>query len=193
MGKRNIIKIIMVGDGSVGKTSLRRRYMGDTFTGNYMMTIGSDFSIKRLGGFLIQLYDLAGQPGFKMLRKQYYLGAQAAIVVYDITKPQSLDNVRKWLDEITMAQGHEIPFVLVGNKIDLRSKSVNGGITSEQGKKFADILNSEISSSVYFVETSALTGEKVDLMFNTIINHLTGEDELTDGNTTIIDKDMKKY
>ena len=83
------MKIILAGDGAVGKTSLREQYLGRGFTGQYLQTIGADFALKTdtVAGENVkyQIWDLAGQPRFKTVRSVYYIGAVGALLVFDIT------------------------------------------------------------------------------------------------------------
>ena len=90
-------KIVLAGDGAVGKTSLRKRYMGKGF-GSYEPTLGADFVIydTEIDTTIIkfQIWDLSGRPRFKEVVKDYYEGSAGAIVVYDVTRPDSLDNLK---------------------------------------------------------------------------------------------------
>ena len=92
-----LIKLVLAGDGAVGKTTLRRRYLGEGFQSSYMMTIGADFAVKRvdIGGRQItfQIWDLAGQQSFKLVRGSFYSGAFAALLCFDLTNQVSFDNL----------------------------------------------------------------------------------------------------
>jgi len=176
-----LVKIVLLGDAAVGKTSLRRRWMGERFEGQYLMTIGADFSVKSMninfGGksisFKFQVWDLAGQVRFQVVREGYYKGAHGAILMYDITNVESYQNVPNWVGELWNNSGRGVtPFVLVGNKIDLRNE-IPKTIRFEYGSKYAAKLTKVTVSygfEVPFLETSAKTGENVDQAF-----HLLGE------------------
>ncbi len=168
MGAEEIrrIKIVLGGDGAVGKTSIRRRYLGEGFTQQYLQTLGADFALKETvlkdGNirFRWQIWDLAGQPAFHEVRKAYFKGCLGALVVYDVTRPETLENAEKWCEDIWENSSYQekIPIVLIGNKIDLRD-TVNDALTPEDGKKMAEKLG------IGFLETSAKTGENIEDAF----------------------------
>ena len=97
-------KVVLLGEGSVGKTSLRRTYLGEGFRESYSMTIGADFAARRLNleGWDItsNIWDLAGQQRFKKLRETYYRGVSGALLVYDITRPETLEALPQWIEEL---------------------------------------------------------------------------------------------
>jgi len=171
--KVRIFKIILAGDGSVGKTSLRKRYMGHGFEKEYIRTIGADFAVHEteIGNELIrwQIWDIAGQPEFSEVVKTYYKRCIGSIIIYDITKRGTFENAENWVSDIWMHNGIHpvIPLVLVGNKTDLRLRQ-NYGISKEEGKQLAAKLSEttrKIGFSVPYLETSALTGEGVQQTF----------------------------
>jgi small GTP-binding protein len=170
-----LFKVVLMGDGSVGKTSLRRTYMGEGFKAQYMITIGADFAVKKMslaGGHdvSIQIWDLAGQEHFKSVRTTFYRGAQGALAVYSTVERTSFDNIKAWLEECWSNAGKKIPVVLIGNKIDLREQFKDNPVmaqtivTTEEGKSLADFITNEGSVSS-FIETSAKTGENVEAAF----------------------------
>ncbi|NHJ14431.1 MAG: GTP-binding protein [Candidatus Thorarchaeota archaeon] len=170
-----LFKVILMGDGSVGKTSLRRQYMGEGFRANYMITIGADFAVKKMkleGGFdvSIQIWDLAGQEHFKNVRNTFYKGAQGALAVYSTVERSSFDNIRNWLDECWTNAGKKIPIVLIGNKIDLREQFKDNPVmaqtivTTEEGEALAKKI-AGMGSHASFLETSAKTGHNVEAAF----------------------------
>ena len=89
-GQRKIFKITLLGDGAVGKTSLRKTYLGEGFKDGYSMTIGADFAVKRLRiddqDFVAQIWDLAGQQRFSAVREVYYRGTSGCLLVFDISR-----------------------------------------------------------------------------------------------------------
>jgi len=167
-----LIKLVLAGDGAVGKTTLRRRYLGEGFQASYMMTIGADFAVKRvdLGGRTItfQIWDLAGQPRFQMVRELYYRGAIGGLMVFDVTRWDSFTNLPHWINELWQSNGRGcVPMVMVGNKIDLRGDS-SGSIAPEYGENYAmDVSNvaKDYGFTVPYYETSAKTGEMVEKVF----------------------------
>ncbi len=171
-----LVKVVLLGDAAVGKTSLRRRWMGERFEDHYLMTIGADFSVKSMkinfGGksisFKFQVWDLAGQVRFQVVREGYYKGAHGAILMYDITNVESFQNVPNWVYELWNNSGRGVtPFIFVANKIDLRNEITNT-IRFEYGNNYAAQL-SEVTQpygfEVPYLETSAKTGENVDSAF----------------------------
>ena len=159
-----MFKIVLIGDGAVGKTSIRRRYMGEGFETDFLATMGADFAYLKIkideNEIEWQIWDLAGQPAFRNVMKAYFKGSMGALAVYDITQPKTLEGIDYWVQE---AQLHsqtfpELPIVLIGNKIDLRNE-VPHSTKTIYGFTKAKSLNAE------FIETSAKTGEKIDDAF----------------------------
>ena len=121
------LKIILIGDGAVGKTSIRRQYLGEGFKSDYQMTIGADLATKNssliyAGGKQIKflIWDLAGQPRFENVRKAYFMAAVGALVVFDATRQESFTNIVKWMNELWRNNGRgPVPLIVLANKIDL--------------------------------------------------------------------------
>ncbi|MEX0567639.1 MAG: Rab family GTPase [Candidatus Njordarchaeota archaeon] len=169
------LKIVFLGDGAVGKTSIARRYLGETFKGDYRATIGADFYVKKdiytfpeIGTFHFQwqIFDLAGQPTFKQVRPIYYQRAKAAIVVFDVSRPETFYSIPEWLKEFWTHAGGVYPFILVGNKIDLRG--IQPCLEPRHGQKYAEILSQRLGFPIPYVETSAKTGYNVEEAFRTL-------------------------
>lgn len=169
-----VFKLSLLGDGSVGKTSLRHRYLGKEFSTSYLATLGADFAIKEVNyqnQFIVryQIWDLAGQPRFNQLRKTFYLGSQGAIIIYDINSYESFNNVKNWVNEFIQNNGKGSGLILlVGNKSDLRNDK---SITEEEGKNLAKNLSEIVNKEVPFIETSAKTGQNIDDAFRLITEH----------------------
>lgn len=165
-----LIKIILIGDGGVGKTSLRRRFMGQSIETNYIETIGADLAIKNLKievnanviPIQYQIWDLSGQYIFSGIRPLYYKGISGAIIVYDLTNRSSFDNVLNWLEEIRRkSEKNPIPLIILGNKNDTRN-SVNTVIDTAEGELLAKKVGTiYYESTIPYYETSAITGENV--------------------------------
>ncbi|TFF94407.1 GTP-binding protein [Candidatus Thorarchaeota archaeon] len=155
-------KIVMLGDGAVGKTALTTRFTQDHFDADYKRTIGSDFAVKRLvlperdSNVTLQVWDLAGQPRFEIVRQSFYRGARGALLVYDVTRRRTFLNLDRWRTEAYKNTGREIPVVVVANKVDLEDSRV---VQTEMGKQYAESIDS------IYVESSALTGENVEKAF----------------------------
>ncbi len=141
------------------------------------MTVGADFSLKEMRGHSLLIWDLAGQESFDKIRSNYYKGSQGAILVYDITERSSFDNLAKWIEEMRAYSPTEVPIILAGNKVDLRD-SYDNCITPDEGIVKAKSLSDEFNSSVFFIETSALTGYNIEKAFNMLLDQMI-EDVLT--------------
>lgn len=165
-----IFKVILIGDGGVGKTTLRRRWMGEGFRSKYMLTVGVEFASKNFTmsngqEVKFQIWDIAGQERFKEIRRFYYEGTIGAWVVYDVANRKSFENVTNWVQELLGYVGEKVPVVLVGNKIDLRRDSTITTVTTEEGLQLREKLEKEYGLDVIFIETSAKTGENVEIAF----------------------------
>ncbi|MHA2363939.1 MAG: GTP-binding protein [Candidatus Hodarchaeales archaeon] len=168
------LKVCLVGDGAVGKTALRERYLGKGFSTNYLMTIGADFALKNITvnkyDIKFQIWDLAGQAQFDQIRSLYYRGSRGVLIVYDITRGDTYKNVINWVTEIrrSLPNIETVPFALLANKVDLRSEAEPNHLTLKQGKKLAESLSDELFKNkmpVPYFETSAKTGENVQKAF----------------------------
>ena len=155
-------KLILGGDGAVGKTSMVHRYVENEFATDYKSTIGTSIMKKECTFKELEstvrfiIWDLAGQAQFKRVRQSYLANAEAGILVYDVTNRSSFENIDKnWYREIKKASP-DIVLILVGNKIDLESKRV---VSRDEGEALAQNL------TLTYVETSAKTGENIDDAF----------------------------
>ena len=127
--KKNFLKIVILGDSGVGKTTLLQQYLSGRTTGNAKPTIGADFSKKEvmIDNTLVtlQIWDTAGQEKFQSLGYAFYRGADCCALVYDITNGKSFENLSKWKDGFIEHAGPDdaktFPFVLLGNKLDKES------------------------------------------------------------------------
>ena len=158
MSESPIYKVLLVGDGNVGKTSLVRRYCDGQFDESRILTIGVDFQIKtvKFGEREIRLsiWDVAGQDRFRLFRDQFYAGIMAAALVYDATAPATFFNLMRWRDEVRdVVPG--VPMVVIGNKSDLGPVVPPG--EAEGWAKY--------EGQMPFLETSALTGQHVEELF----------------------------
>jgi len=160
-----IIKICLLGEANVGKTSLVYRFIEDKFRGNYKSTLGvnllkKDMKIKKFGDVSAQIWDLGGQESFRSLRKLYLEGANGALVIYDCTKRSSFEKLEDWILDFKDARGDE-PLILIGNKTDLKDTIK---VQESEGVELAKKYNME------FILTSAKTGSNVENAFKEIIN-----------------------
>jgi small GTP-binding protein len=157
-----LLKIVIAGDGNVGKTSLVRQYCEGHFESSRIMTIGVDFQTKLVplpaGPVKLSIWDMAGQERFQTVRAGFYRGSLAAALVYDLTSLDSLKNLVKWYMEIVKNVPDE-KFVVVGNKLDLA-----GASKDRTGEQFARVIKSP------HIYTSAASGEGVAEMFEAMAN-----------------------
>ena len=120
-----LFKLVFLGEGGVGKTSLVGRYVYDSFEGDYLATIGAAMHTKpvKVDETLVKLvvWDIAGQDDFAQLRKAYYQNASGAFFVFDTTRPETVERIGEWIEALHSSTG-KIPIVLLENKIDLESK-----------------------------------------------------------------------
>jgi len=163
-------KICLIGDGYVGKTSIRRQYLGSGFKASYLPTLGVDFAHTTVTydetKTQLVIWDIAGQPLFQSLRKRYYQGCSGLILVYSVVDRHSFNNASKWLVEAQEFMGEFPPLIVAGNKIDLRSKRVERlTVSYEEGLAFTEEFSRKLDVQAEFIETSALTGENIDDAF----------------------------
>eukprot|EP01015_Nassula_variabilis_P006891 TRINITY_DN1523_c0_g1_i6.p1 TRINITY_DN1523_c0_g1~~TRINITY_DN1523_c0_g1_i6.p1 ORF type:complete len:205 (+),score=28.37 TRINITY_DN1523_c0_g1_i6:2-616(+) len=157
---RDRFKILVIGNSSVGKSSLLLRFTENTFSESFLPTIGVDFKIKTYDvddkTVKMQIWDTAGQDRFKTITSSYYKGSHGIIVVYDISNRGTFSDLQNWLEEIERHAGENISKILVGNKCDLEE---NRAVPYEEGKQYAEHHNMK------FIETSAKDAKNVDQAF----------------------------
>ncbi|MFX1507899.1 MAG: Rab family GTPase [Promethearchaeota archaeon] len=174
-----VLKIVLIGDGGVGKTAIRENYLGHGFESQYVMTIGADFAMQDdiINGKKLryQIWDLAGQDRFDGVRNVYYRAAKGALLVFDVTRPDSFYNIPKWIKELWGYNGQgKIPVILVANKIDLR-EAENETISPDQGRMMAEKLTKLTSPegfACHYIETSAKTGVKIHDAFSLLSENI---------------------
>ncbi|MHA1985862.1 MAG: GTP-binding protein [Promethearchaeota archaeon] len=154
-------KLILGGEGGVGKTSMVHRFVENSFLTDYKSTIGTSIMKKECefeglnSKVRFVMWDLAGQAQFKRVRQSYISNAEAGILVYDVTRKETFNSVESWQKEI-MSVSPTISLILVGNKIDLTEDRV---VSTEEGEEAAKKLN------LSYIETSAKTGENINDAF----------------------------
>ncbi len=157
-------KILLLGDNSVGKQSLTRRYCYNIFNPSERLTIGVDFHVKTIELYgrtiKMQIWHFGNEERFRFLFPSYCVGANGAFLLYDITRPSSLDNIPEWVSILRQKAG-AIPIILIGSKLDLEEQRV---ISTEQGKLTAENFN--LSA---FAEVSAKTGQNIDRVFQNMV------------------------
>ncbi len=166
-------KFIIIGDHEVGKTSLVRRFVENRFSHDYRATIGLNIlshSYDFYGNNIVySLWDVGAQTFFRRFRQTYYLGAQAAFIVFDLTNRKSFESLKEWYKELEdFIGGREIPIIIIGNKSDLRDQRE---VSYEDGVQVVNELLNKPNIAISYIETSALTGENVEDAFTLIAYH----------------------
>jgi len=159
-----VVKICLLGEANVGKTSLVYRFIENKFRGNYKSTLGvnllkKDMNIEEFGDVSAQIWDLGGQESFRSLRKLYLEGANGALIIYDCTNRNSFEKLYDWIQDFKDARGDE-PLLLIGNKNDLTE---NIKIEDSEALKLAQNYNME------FISASAKSGANVEDAFLRVI------------------------
>ena len=163
-------KVIIVGPGAVGKTSLLNRFVHNEFNLKYKLTIGVDFLTKNLeytpSKFAkLQIWDIGGQERFKFLHRSFYDGALGALLVFDLTRQHTFSSMKIWLSEMRSIITNNIPKVIIGNKSDLIPE-IGPIIDRNEVEKYAK------NEGCLYIETSAKTGENVEKAFLELTNHM---------------------
>ncbi len=172
--KQFLFKIILTGDGAVGKTAIRNSYMGEGFQGSYMKTIGADFASHEVmfdgNKVTFQIFDLAGQDAYRVARKSFYKGGQASFLIFDLQDVKTMHNLKNWVkDSIDNSEGSIGTFIALGNKADLVETRQ---VSNEMAVEFFQRLAAETGITFVFLETSALTGQNIELAFDIMGNRL---------------------
>lgn len=162
-----LFKVVLIGDSGVGKSNLLSRFTRNEFNLESKSTIGVEFATRSVQcqGKTIkaQIWDTAGQERYRAITSAYYRGAVGALLVYDISKYNTFENVEKWLRELRDHAEQNIVIMLVGNKSDLRHlRTVN----TEEARAFAE------KNDISFMETSALDCTNVEEAFQTILSEI---------------------
>ena len=162
-----LFKLILVGDSYVGKTNILSKYIKNEFNQNTKSTVGVEFGTKilKIEDKIIkaQVWDTAGQERYKSITSTYYKGAKGAFIVYDITNRETFESVDKWIQDLNMNSDKNVTLLLIGNKKDLVDKR---DVTKEEGEEKAK------SFGLAFLETSALTGENIDKVFDYMLKEV---------------------
>merc|ERR1712021_83617 len=173
--KKVLLKVIILGDSSVGKTSLMNQYVNRKFNTQYKATIGADFLTKEVSiperVVTMQIWDTAGQERFQSLGVAFYRGADACILVFDLTAKKSFDNLDTWREEFLVQSGpaetDTFPFVVLGDKCDLRDSRVVNLKQAQDYCKAKKIMPKDGDTPMFF-ETSAKDSKDVTKAFTTV-------------------------
>ena len=170
----HLIKLLLLGEQAVGKSSLIMRYTDNEFHFNIMGTGGMDLKRKKIiignDDVKVMIYDTAGHERFRSIAKTQYKGSQGVILIYDVTERKSFDRVIRWIESIKEdLDPQNVEILLVGNKIDMINEKV---VSFSEGNELAKIFG------VNFIETSAKTGENVESAFFTIIKKIYDKEKI---------------
>ena len=163
----NVFKILTIGDGGVGKTSILRRYVENKFLKHHLSTIGIDFLSKTLKikdkEIKLKIWDTAGQERYRQITSHIYKDADGIILVFDVTSEESFNQITDWMEQIkNNVSKEEINLILIGNKCDLADRMVE----KERGEKMAEKLK------IKYFETSALTGQGINEAFEELAKQI---------------------
>jgi len=174
-------KLVLLGDTSVGKSSIVIRFVKNQFSEYQESTIGAAFLTQTVPvqdcTVKFEIWDTAGQERYHSLAPMYYRGASAAIVVYDITSMESFQRAKSWVNELQKQGGNEVLISLAGNKLD---REEDRQVSSDEAKQYAD------ENQLYFIETSAKTNVNVKELFFAIARMLPKENKAE--NNVILDE-----
>lgn len=165
---KTIIKCVLVGDIAVGKTSLRKRFVSETFSENYLATLGVDFATKTLNIddriCELQIWDIAGQPNYYTVADRFLKNSDAAILVYDVGNQTSFEHLKDRIEKIKELHDQEPVFIIVGNKIDLQQPQMDPEMIDTYFKD----LGFSYDEPIQTIFTSAKTGENVEKIFRVL-------------------------
>lgn len=164
-------KYIVIGDSNVGKTSILERFIYNRFTGKTVSTIGFDYETRHLETVnqqghpvtvSLKIWDTAGQERYRSVIKAYFRDAKCVILVFDITKRESFNNIITWLNEIISLTDNPL-LILVGNKVDMQNQRE---VSHSEAKLFAR------ENNMQYIETSAKEGEGITTLFTSTVHDL---------------------
>ena len=180
-----LFKLILIGDSCVGKSNILLKYLKNQFNENSKTTIGVEFGTKNIiinnKRIKIQIWDTAGQERYRSITSAYYKGAKGALIVYDITRKNTFDNIDKWITDLKLNGDKDICIIILGNKSDLIDKRE---INKNDGIKKAEMYK------IAFLETSALNGDNISKAFDELIEQIVinNKNIFQDDNENEIDK-----
>ncbi|XP_064645945.1 ras-related protein Rab-11B-like isoform X2 [Lineus longissimus] len=177
-----IWKVVLIGDSGVGKSNLLSRFTRNEFNLESKSTIGVEFATRSIQvdckTIKAQIWDTAGQERYRAITSAYYRGAVGALLVYDIAKHLTYENVERWLKELRDHADNNIVIMLVGNKCDLRHLRA---VPTEEARAFAE------KNNLSFIETSALDSTNVEAAFQNILTEIyriVSQKQIRDGSDT---------
>ncbi|KAL3615113.1 Ras-related protein RABA1f [Castilleja foliolosa] len=162
-----LFKVVLIGDSGVGKSNLLSRFTKNEFSQQSKSTIGVEFATRSIHVddkvVKAQIWDTAGQERYRAITSAYYRGAVGALLVYDVTRNVTFENVERWLKELRGHTDSNIVIMLVGNKADLRHLRA---VPLEKAKAFA------VRENIFFMETSALEALNVEKAFTEVLTQI---------------------
>ncbi|MHA1110280.1 MAG: Rab family GTPase [Promethearchaeota archaeon] len=166
------LKVLLCGPAGVGKTSLIMRFIKSKFQTDYKLTVGVDILTKDVelendNICTLSIWDIGGQERFSFIRSTFYKGAAGALLIFDLSRAATWDEIKNWRAEVKQFAG-DVPFVLIGNKLDLLA-DVGEVIDRDEARAYA-----ESQGSVY-IETSAKNNLNVAQAFNTLTKRIIGQ------------------
>ena len=176
--KKSMLKVIILGDSGVGKTSLMQQFVNKKFFSQYKATIGADFLTKELTldnrKVVLQIWDTAGQERFQSLGVAFYRGADCCVLMYDVTNHKSFENLETWHDEFLLQANpldpENFPFTVIGNKIDVEEGKRQ--VSAQKAQRWCQ----EKGNFPYF-ETSAKEATGVDQAFDVTARNALQQDD----------------
>ena len=161
-----VFKLLLLGDSSVGKTSILLKYIGNKFYESNISTTGVDYVDKIIDynkfKIRLQIWDTSGEEKFRSITKNFYRNADGLLVVFDLTKKESYDHIRSWINE-AKENNDKLKTILIGNKLDLKDERI---VTIDVAKQFAE------KNNLKYIETSAKDGTNINESFQAIIDLL---------------------
>lgn len=158
-----IFKLVIIGDSGVGKSSLTRRYIENTYSDSFHPTIGVEFGTKKMkinNKFIkLQIWDTAGQEKYKSITSAYYRGTRAVFIIYDITEKSSFDNVDNWISSVKSCTDKDVLVVMIGNKSDL---------SHLRKVSLSDAKSKAENNDILYYETSAKDGSNIEYVFEVL-------------------------
>ena len=173
MKKQVLLKTLIAGDASVGKTTLVHRFVEEEFIDTTTMTIGVEFFLKEIEfnnnlTCHLQIFDIGGQDRFRYMVKEYIPGARGALLLFDTTNWTSFVNIDKW-SQLLRIYDKDLPILLLATKYDLKEYSLVADY-------YAD-LKKEKLNMIDYIKTSSKTGLNIDTGFNSLAQHIVNQDK----------------
>ena len=161
-----IVKLLLLGDSSVGKTSIIIKYISNKFMDTNIATLGVDYMDKTVDynnlKVFLQIWDTSGEEKFRSITRNFYRNADGLLVVFDLTKKESYDHIRSWINE-AKENNDKLKTILIGNKLDLKDERI---VAIDVAKQFAE------KNNLKYIETSAKDGTNINESFQAIIDLL---------------------